>query len=36
MEAILELVTQGIEENHKILIFSQFTSVLKIFQSFLN
>lgn len=29
MEAILELVTQGIEENHKILIFSQFTSVLK-------
>ena len=29
MEALLELVTQGIEENHKILIFSQFTSVLK-------
>ena len=29
MEAILELVTQVIEENHKILIFSQFTSVLK-------
>lgn len=29
MEALLELVTQGIEENHKILIFSQFISVLK-------
>jgi SNF2 family DNA or RNA helicase len=28
-EALLETVIQGIEEGHKILIFSQFTSILK-------
>lgn len=29
IDALIELVTQSIEEGHKILIFSQFTSVLK-------
>jgi SNF2 family DNA or RNA helicase len=30
LEALLEIVQQSIEEGHKILVFSQFTSMLKI------
>ena len=29
IEALVEILNQGIEEGHKILVFSQFTSVLK-------
>ncbi|WP_446898971.1 DEAD/DEAH box helicase [Clostridium sp. LBM24168] len=29
METLLELLTQGVSEGHKILVFSQFTSVLR-------
>ena len=29
IEALMEILNQGIEEGHKILVFSQFTSVLK-------
>lgn len=29
IEALIEILSQGIEEGHKILVFSQFTSVLK-------
>ena len=29
IDALVEILSQGISENHKILVFSQFTSVLK-------
>ena len=32
MEALLELIETSIEENHRILIFSQFTSALKVIE----
>ncbi|MHC1719662.1 MAG: DEAD/DEAH box helicase [Clostridiaceae bacterium] len=29
MDAVIELLSQSVEENHRVLVFSQFTSVLK-------
>ncbi|MCH3963112.1 MAG: DEAD/DEAH box helicase [Clostridium sp.] len=36
MEVLLELIEQGVDEGHKILVFSQFTSVLKNICSKIN
>lgn len=36
MDALLETVSQSIDEGHKILVFSQFTSILKIIASKFN
>jgi SNF2 family DNA or RNA helicase len=36
MEALMELIETSIDENHRILIFSQFTSALKVIEDKIN